>query len=265
MAGIEDSMLLILPAAKTLDFEMPGTAGISTQPDFLEEAALLAGELRALTPAELAVRMALSEKLAQRVFAYYQAWNRPFTLRNAKPALLAYAGDLYEALEAKSLTEAELDFAQGRVRILSGLYGLLRPLDLMAPYRLAMGGRMSSGSLYAFWGDKLTEALNLALDAEEAQGREPFLLNLASQEYAKAIRPERLRGRMITPVFQEGRAGRFKVVSFFAKRARGLMARFVLQGRLAEPEAIQAFREDGYALEGAASTADLWCFRREVS
>ncbi len=258
-------MLLLLPAAKTLDFETPAPVGISTQPDFLEEAARLAGELRALTPGELAARMALSEKLARQVFDYYQAWRPPFTARNARQALLAYAGDLYGALDAPTLTKAERHFAQGRVRILSGLYGLLRPLDLMAPYRLEMGGRMAAGSLYAFWGGKLTEGLNVLLDEAQGEGREPVLLNLASQEYAKAIQPLKLRGRMITPVFQEGRAGRFRVLSVFAKRARGLMARHVIRHRLTGLEGLRRFNEAGYGFKEDLSTAERWVFQREMS
>ena len=257
-------MIVILPAAKTLDFEMPADPGTSgTQPEYLNDAALLAGELRGLSPGELRTSMDISEKLARQVFEYYQSWGLPFTTANAKQALLAYAGDLYAGLGATTLTELDLAFAQGHIRIISGLYGLLRPLDLMAPYRLEMGKRMNTGSLYTFWGDKLTEGLNTLLDHERAKGEEAVLLNLASHEYAKAIKPAQLRGRMITPVFQEGQGERFKVVSFFAKRARGLMARFIIQNRLTDPEKLRDFTETGYAFSKLASTKDLWIFRRE--
>jgi len=261
-------MILMLPAAKTLDFETAPTTSRFTQPEFQQEAARLVSQLRRLDPVQLAQGMKISEKLAKQTFDRFGAWRLPFTPGNAKQALLAYAGDLYEGLEPTTLGDAELAFAQGQVRILSGLYGLLRPLDLMQPYRLEMGAGFApkgKKNLYAFWGGKLTEAFNQLLDAERLAGREPVLLNLASEEYARAIQAKQLRGRMITPQFQEGKAGRFKVVSFFAKRARGRMARFVIQGRLAEPAAVQAFREDGYALDGAASTTEIWCFRREVS
>jgi hypothetical protein len=258
-------MLLILPASKTLDFEAPHLEARTTQPEFLEDSARLVAELRALSQPALAKRMALSDKLAGQVFNYFQDWKRPFTPRNAKPALLAYAGDLYDGLGATTLTKSDLHFAQAHVRILSGLYGLLRPLDLMRPYRLEMGARMAAGSLYTFWGERLTEALNRHLDHEKALGREPVLLNLASEEYAKAIHPGRLRGRMITPVFQEGQADRYKVVSFFAKRARGTMARFIIRERLADPEKLRHFREDRYRFAKEASSPERWIFRREVS
>lgn len=258
-------MLLILPASKTLDFETPVSMAFFTQPDFLKEAARLAKELRALAPPELAKRMALSDKLAAQVFISFQEWRTPFTPHNAKPALLAYAGDLYDGLDASTLTESDLRFAQEHVRILSGLYGLLRPMDLMRAYRLEMGARMATGSLYAFWGGRLTEALNARLDAEKAAGREPVLLNLASEEYAKAIQPAQLRGRLITPVFQDGQAGRFKVLSYFAKRARGSMARFVIRQRLSDPEKLRRFKEGGYHFAKEASSPERWVFRREVS
>lgn len=258
-------MILILPASKTLDFATPAAPGPATQPQFLKEAARLVKELKALAPPELASRMALSDKLAAQVFAHYQDWRTPFTPRNAKAALLAYAGDLYDGLDAGTLDEADLAFAQAHLRILSGLYGLLRPLDLMQPYRLEMGARRPEGSLYAFWGDKPAKALSALLKAEAAGGREPLLLNLASEEYARAIHPAKLQGRIITPVFQEGKGGRFKVVSFFAKRARGLMARYALQHRLPEPGPLRAFAEEGYAFAAEASTAERWVFRREMS
>lgn len=258
-------MILILPASKTLDFNSSTSIAAPTQPAFLKEAAALVKELKRLSPPKLAERMALSDKLAAQVFGYYQDWRMPFTPSNSKAALRTYAGDLYDGLDAATLSEAELQFAQTRVRILSGLYGLLRPLDLMQPYRLEMGARMKEGSLYAFWGDRLTKALNLLLKAEKTAGREPILLNLASEEYAKAIQPGALQGRMLTPVFQEGKGGRFKVVSFFAKRARGCMARYVIQNRLMEPQELQRFEGEGYRFAAEASTPERWFFRREVS
>lgn len=258
-------MILILPASKTLDFRTLASTQPPTQPAFLKETRRLIQELRRLSPPRLAERMALSDKLAAQVFAYYQDWRTPFTPANAKTALLAYAGDLYDGLDATTLSDADIQFAQTQVRVLSGLYGLLRPLDLMQPYRLEMGTRMQEGSLYAFWGDRLTKALNLLLKAEKTAGREPILLNLASEEYAKAIQPAGLHGRMLTPVFQEGQGGRFKVVSFFAKRARGCMARYVIQNRLMDPKELLRFEGEGYRHAAAASTPERWFFRREVS
>jgi hypothetical protein len=258
-------MIVILPASKTLDFETPWTAKAVTQPIFLTEAEPLARELRALTPKALAARMALSEKLSAQVFEFYQRWHTPFTPKNARPALRAYAGDLYDGLEAATLTAADWRFAQDHLRILSGLYGLLRPLDLMQPYRLEMGGGVASGSLYAFWGDRITEALNRDLDLEREAARAPVLLNLASEEYAKALHRTKLRGAMVTPVFQEGMGGRFKVVSFHAKRARGRMARFIIRERLTEPAPLKRFSEDGYVFSQEASSSNLWIFRRETA
>lgn len=258
-------MILILPASKTLDFGAVASALAPTQPAFLKEAGALVKELKRLAPPKLAERMALSDKLAAQVFGYYQDWCAPFTPANAKVALRTYAGDLYDGLDAATLSNADIQFAQAQVRILSGLYGLLRPLDLMQPYRLEMGARMQEGSLYAFWSDRLTKALNLLLKAEKAAGREPILLNLASEEYAKALQPGALQGRMLTPVFQEGKGGRFKVVSFFAKRARGSMARYVIQNRLLEPKALLRFEAEGYRFAAEASSPDRWYFRREVS
>jgi len=255
-------MILILPASKTLNFETPVHIAAPTQPAFLKESARLVKELKRLAPPELAERMALSDKLAAQVFAYYQDWHTPFTPANAKVALRTYAGDLYDGLDAGTLFDADIQFAQAQVRILSGLYGLLRPLDLMQPYRLEMGARMQDGSLYAFWGDRLTKALNLLLKAEKTAGREPILLNLASEEYAKAIQPGALQGRMLTPVFQEGKGGRFKVVSFFAKRARGCMARYVIQNRLTEPQELLRFEGEGYSSVPEASTPERCVFRR---
>ena len=251
-------MLLILPASKTQRFQSDDPIRSFTQPLFLKEAAQLVAALRALSPGTLAARMKLSEPLAREVANRYRSWCPPFTPHNARPALHTYAGDLYAALDASALSAEERALAQRRVRILSGLYGLLRPQDLMQPYRLEMGARLDVGNLYAFWGSRLTEALNADL---EKQG-EPVLLNLASEEYARAIHPAKLRGRIITPVFQEAQNGGFRVVSFSAKRARGLMARHILRNRLDAPDPLKEFQEEGYRYSEADSSPERWIFRR---
>lgn len=260
-------MILLIPSAKTLDFETPPTTAVATLPARLPEAETLAKALARLDPRGLQELLGISDTLAAGTAARYAAWEVPFPPGSARQALLAYAGDLYEGLGARTLTQAGLAFAQERLRILSGLYGLLRPMDLILPYRLEMGAKLSvagAQDLYAYWGSKPTDDLNALLDGEAASGREPVLVALASQEFMRAVKVRRLRGRVITPVFQDGRDGAFKVVSFFAKRARGLMARFALQKRLADPERLKGFSSEGYAFAPEASTEDAWVFRREA-
>lgn len=259
-------MILLIPASKTLDFAASPPIAGATLPDHLAASEALVKALRRLDHGGLKELLGLSDRLAEETQRRYAAWRRPYPSRGAKPALLAYAGDLYGGLEAPSLTPEDLIFAQGHLRILSGLYGLLRPLDQILPYRLEMGAKLAmkgAKDLYAYWGDRPTEDLNALLDAEATEGREPVLLALASQEFMRAVRARRLRGRIITPVFQESREGAPKVVSFFAKRARGLMARFALQGRLQDPGALKAFSAEGYAFAPEASTEGTWVFQRE--
>jgi len=254
-------MLLVISPAKTLDFTTPPRTGAFTQPAFLAESARLVKLLRALDLDQLAGLMGISDPLAALNAGRYQDWKTPFTPENAKQAVLAFAGDVYAGLDAPGLDQADLDFAQDHLRILSGLYGWLRPLDLIRPYRLEMGVRLANPrgrDLYAFWGDRLARAANAMLAAD------PVLVNLASAEYFKALDREALKGRVITPVFEDWSRGQYRVLGFYAKRARGLMCRYALKGRLALPEKLQGFKAEGYRFDPGASGDDRWVFRRRA-
>ena len=258
-------MIFVLSPAKALDYETPPTTPRFTEPDYLDDAAELIAGLRELSHAEVAKLMDLSDQLAALNVARYAEWSRPFTPANAKPAVLAFNGDVYDGLDARSLGEADLDYAQTHLRILSGLYGLLKPLDLMQPYRLEMGTRFKNGrgkDLYAFWGMTQTEALNHLLERDEAAGHEPVLVNLASEEYFKSVKPARLKGRLLNVSFEDWKGGRYKIISFYAKRARGLMARYAITQRLEQVEQLKDFDLDGYAFAAEASDTDRWVFRR---
>ncbi len=254
-------MIVVLSPAKTLDFTTPVTFAEHTQPQFIEPAEALVERLRSLSPAELAGLMKISDPLAVLNATRYADWQRPFTPDNAKQAVLAFNGDVYTGLAATTLSPAALRFAQDHLRILSGLYGVLRPLDLIAPYRLEMGARLATPSgrdLYAFWGRRIGESLNAAAREVGAAA----LVNLASHEYFKSVVAKTLTLPVITPVFEDWSAGRFKVVSFYAKRARGLMARTVLAKRLQSPAALKKFSAEGYAFVASASSETHWVFRR---
>jgi cytoplasmic iron level regulating protein YaaA (DUF328/UPF0246 family) len=256
-------MLIFLSPAKSLDYETPSHVTAHTQPAFLKQAEKLVRTLRKLSPAEIAGLMNISDPLAHLNFSRFSEWALPFTPENAKPAALAFDGDVYDGLAARTLAAADLDFAQRHVRILSGLYGILRPLDLMQPYRLEMGTKLANAAgrdLYAFWGEKLLAAIN----GELAAMARPVAVNLASEEYFKAVVARKVRGEVIQPVFEDWNNGRYRIVSFYAKRARGLMTRFALVNRLEQPEGLKDFDCDGYAFVRAASDDCRWVFRRRV-
>ncbi len=257
-------MLFLLSPAKTLDYETPVPAPLrrkATEPDFSERAAGLIEVLRRKTPAEVATLMELSDTLAALNVARYGAWQVQATPANSKPAVLAFAGDVYEGFDARTLKTADLGWAQRHLVILSGLYGALRPLDRLQPYRLEMGTALATPAgkdLYAFWGDTVAEWLNRRL-ADEAS---PVVVNLASQEYARvALRPA-LRARVVECVFEEVRDGTPRIISFFAKKARGLMARYAVQHRVRSVRQLEGFDAEGYALDRTASTRDRLVFRR---
>ena len=257
-------MLIVLSPAKTLDFESPIKVNKTTEPDFIARSAELISTLRLMPPAEIGSLMSISDNLAQLNVARYASWSKKFTPDNSRPAMLAFDGDVYEGLDAQSLNARQLDWAQKHLRILSGLYGLLRPLDLMQPYRLEMGTRLSTKrgkDLYAFWGDEITDALNQALLAAKAE----VLVNLASEEYFKSVRPAKLNRPVITPVFEEWKGGGYKIVSFFAKRARGLMARYAIENKLTKPEQLKAFDVEGYRFDTKVSGDARYVFRRRSS
>lgn len=254
-------MLLFLSPAKSLDFKTPPHVATHTQPAFLDRSQALIRQLRGLSPADIANLMDLSDPLALLNFNRYADWSLPFTPENAKQAVLAFDGDVYDGLSAKTLSAADLDFAQQHVRILSGLYGILKPLDLMQPYRLEMGTKFRNEAgkdLYAFWGETLLDAINAELDTLSR----PVAVNLASEEYFKAAVGRKFKGELIQPVFEDWKNGKYKIISFFAKRARGLMTRYAVVNRLQTPEGLKDFDSDGYAFAPEASDDRSWVFRR---
>lgn len=241
-------MLIIISPAKTLDYESPLATTRFTQPELLDRSAELMEYCRELTPAQIGSLMKISDKLAGLNAARFAEWQPNFTPENARQAILAFKGDVYTGLQAEDFSEQDFDFAQQHLRMLSGLYGLLRPLDLMMPYRLEMGIKLHNGKgsdLYNFWGDLITEKLNQQL---KAQG-DNVLINLASDEYFKAVKPAKLDGQLIKPVFLDEKGGKFKVISFYAKKARGLMSRFIIQNQLTKPEQLKDFTLEGYFFE----------------
>jgi len=256
-------MLMVISPAKTLDFDSPLATRRFTQPALLDDSQKLIEIARQLTPAQIGSLMSISDKLAELNANRFNDWHPPFTPENARQAILAFKGDVYTGLQAETFSEKEFDFAQQHLRMLSGLYGLLRPLDLMQPYRLEMGIRLENPAgkdLYAFWGDRLTEALNAAL----AEQGDDVLINLASDEYFRALKPKQLNGRIIKPVFLDEKNGKFKVISFYAKKARGLMSRYVIQQGLTKPDQLKNFAVAGYAYSAEESNeTDLVFKRRE--
>ncbi len=248
-------MLMVISPAKTLDYETPPTTDRYTQPEYLEHSQLLIEQLRELAPAQIAELMHLSDKLAGLNAARFGSWGLPFTPDNAKQALLAFKGDVYTGMAAEDFNAQDLDFAQRHLRMLSGLYGLLRPLDLMQPYRLEMGTKLANPrgkDLYAFWGERISEWLNQAL---AAQG-DDVLLNLASNEYFSAVQRKALNARVIDVEFRDLKNGQYKIISFHAKKARGMMARFVIRERIEDPANLRDFNARGYYFDAERSSPD---------
>lgn len=256
-------MLMLLSPAKTLDYESRLITARYTQPELISQASELVAVCRQLTPAQLGTLMSISDTLAGLNAARFAQWQTESTPENSRPALLAFKGDVYTGLAVEDFSESDLEFAQSHLRMLSGLYGLLRPLDLMQPYRLEMGSRLMNPrgkDLYAFWGASLTERVNGLLATHER----PVLLNLASEEYFKSLQPRGLQWPCISPVFQDEKAGKYKIISFYAKRARGLMARYLIKQRLDKPADLLAFNLAGYAYCPELSTPDKPLFRRSA-
>ena len=257
-------MLFLLSPAKTLDYESPLPQVTSSSPQFVAQSADLISTLKKKTPKQIAALMDLSAPLAQLNAERFKAWSPTFTKDNARPAMLAFNGDVYEGLDAKSLKSKDLQWAQDHVAILSGLYGVLRPLDLMQAYRLEMGTALKHGktsNLYQFWGSQIALHLNQQLSVE----KNPVIVNLASQEYFKAVDRKVLQARVIECVFQDHKNGQYKIISFFAKRARGLMARYAIQHQLKTPQALQKFNLEGYAFDPSVSSDDTLVFRRHLN
>lgn len=256
-------MLILLSPAKTLDYETPVTTPDFSQPEFVPEARQLIDQLRDFAPQDIAELMSLSDKLSALNLARYQSWSESHSPDNARQAVLAFKGDVYTGLQAETFSANDLAYAQQHLRILSGLYGVLKPLDLMQPYRLEMGTSLQNPrgrNLYQFWGGRITERLNQEL-ADQAQP--PVVVNLASNEYFKSVQPKALQARLITPVFKDLKNGQYKIISFYAKKARGLMARYIIQNRIDTPDAIQGFDLDGYQFNESLSSGDTWVFTRD--
>lgn len=255
-------MLIVISPAKTLDYESPLATQSYTQPELIEHSAELIEECRKLTPADVSALMKVSDKIAGLNVARFEEWSETFTTDNSRQALLAFKGDVYTGLDAQSLSEDDFEYAQKHLRMLSGLYGLLKPLDLMQPYRLEMGTKLANPrgtNLYQFWGNIVTDKLNEAINA---QG-DNVLINLASNEYFKAVKPKSLDAQVITPVFKDCKNGQYKVISFYAKKARGMMARFIIDNKVDSIEGITAFDREGYYFSEEDSNAKELVFKRE--
>ncbi|KAB8056687.1 peroxide stress protein YaaA [Janthinobacterium sp. FT14W] len=254
-------MLIVLSPAKSLDLETPPTTSLHSTPDFLDHSAQLIERMRQFSPAEVGSLMGISDALSALNVARYASWTPK--LAEARQAIMAFNGDVYAGFEARSLQPSQLDYAQSRVRILSGLYGLLRPLDLIHPHRLEMGTRLSTArgkDLYAFWGDTITNGLNRTAREQGAK----VLVNLASEEYFKSVKPRQLDVPVIAPVFEDWKNGKYKIISFYAKRARGMLARYAAVNAIRDPEQLKQFDVDGYGFVPEASNDTSWVFRRKV-
>ena len=255
-------MLIVVSPAKTLDFESPVPAKEFSQPDFLSESRKLVKELKQLDPEAISSLMKVSPKIAEENFFRFNSFRTPFTEKNARQAIYAFKGDVYTGLDVASYRAADLKFAQKHLRILSGLYGLLRPLDLMQPYRLEMGTDFANArgrNLYEFWGDRITMALNEAMKGQ----KDRVLVNLASNEYFRAVKTQKLDAEIVTPVFRDYKNGQYKVISFFAKKARGRMASYIICNRLKKVDELKGFDVDGYRFSEAQSSGNELVFTRK--
>lgn len=255
-------MLTLISPAKTLDYESPLATQRHTQPQLIDQAATLIKTMKQKSVQDIAEMMKLSDKLASLNVARYGSWSPIHTTENARPAVLAFKGDVYTGLQAELFSEEDFDFAQTHLRILSGLYGLMRPLDLLQPYRLEMGTRVSNpggDNLYQFWGSLITDRLNQELQ----QQPDPVVINLASNEYFKAVKPKELKARIITPVFKDQKNGQYKIISFYAKKARGLMSRYMITNRIDTAEDLKGFDLEGYYFSAKDSKENEWVFLRD--
>ncbi|MBE9043540.1 peroxide stress protein YaaA [Pleurocapsales cyanobacterium LEGE 10410] len=259
-------MLILISPAKTLDFETPPSINRSSQPDFLSDAKILVKQLQTLSAQEISSLMKISDKLAELNASRYRTWQPVFDHINAKQALLAFRGDVYQGIDVDSFTQQDFDFAQEHLRILSGLYGILRPLDLIQPYRLEMGTKLahaklqdlSADNLYEFWADKLTQAINRQLEKLNHN----TVVNLASNEYFKAVKPKLLAGKIVTPVFKDWKNGKYKIISFYAKKARGMMTAYIIKNRLDKVADLKNFNQAGYSFNAELSGEQDLVFTR---
>ncbi|WOE32364.1 MULTISPECIES: peroxide stress protein YaaA [unclassified Acinetobacter] len=255
-------MLALISPAKTLDYETPLPTDHFTLPRLLQHSQLLIKDCQKLSVSEIAALMKVSEKIALLNHARFQDWHVDFNLTNARQAIFAFKGDVYTGLDAYDLNEKSIQFAQQHLRMLSGLYGLLRPLDLMMPYRLEMGTRLNNirgPHLYAFWGEYITDLIN----ADLAQSNSSLLVNLASDEYYKAVIESKINAEIIKPVFLDQKHGKYKVISFYAKKARGLMARYIIENQLSHLDDLKSFQAEGYYYAAESSLAGELVFKRD--
>ena len=255
-------MLIVISPAKTLDYETPAKTKVFTSPDYLDQSQGLINRLRNFSSLDISDLMKVSAKIADLNFDRYEAWKKPFTQKNAKQAVLAFKGDVYTGLNAETFKADDFKFAQNHLRVLSGLYGLLRPLDLMQPYRLEMGTKLKTDegkNLYEFWGSDITEGLNKQLKKIKSD----ILINLASNEYFKAVKPKELSAEIITPAFKEFKNGEYKMIGIYAKKARGLLSRYIIQNKLSDPEDLKSFNEEGYRFNKTLSKGNNWVFTRK--
>ncbi|XXQ67480.1 peroxide stress protein YaaA [Neisseriaceae bacterium B1] len=255
-------MYFLLSPAKNLNETQDIHLKIYSEPPLLEQAEILMQDVRPLSPQQIAELMHVSDKIALLNAERNAAWQTPFTPENAKPAVYMFNGDVYEGIDAYHRSADEISYIHNHVRILSGLYGILRPLDLIQPYRLEMGTVLKNGrgkNLYEFWGERVTDRLNFTLTCSE----DGIMVNLASQEYFKVLQPKKLNARIITPVFQDEKNGVYKVISFYAKRARGLMVRYAAENAIENVEQLKDFDLEGYQFNAAASSENEWIFQRK--
>ena len=255
-------MLTVLSPAKTLDYESPSITDQTSKPQFMDQSALLVDDARTLAPDDIRSLMGVSEAIAALNHERFMNWAPESTTANAKQAILAFKGDVYTGLEAETMSADDLEFAQAHLRILSGLYGLLRPLDLMQPYRLEMGLKFSNQrgkNLYEFWGERITDAINADLTSAGTE----TLVNLASNEYFKAVKTKSLNADIVTPQFKDLKNGQYKMISFFAKKARGVMARYIIDNQLTDPEQLKSFTGSGYYFSAEQSSGNNLVFLRD--
>ena len=260
----DPTMITIISPAKSLDFECPIPNTKSTKPRFLKHSQDIIDQIKKLAPQDIASLMRLSEKLALLNYDRFQEFKTPFTKKNARPCVFAFRGDVYQGLDADSLSQDDLDFGQHHLRILSGLYGVLRPLDLIQAYRLEMGTKFKNNAgnnIYDFWAD----TLNLSIAKELKKTDSKTLVNLASNEYYKALNAKQLPFSIVTPVFKDFKNGQYKIISFFAKKARGLMSRYIIQNRIEQPELLKNFRLGGYRFSKKLSSDRELVFTRKQS
>ncbi|MFT6311318.1 MAG: cytoplasmic iron level regulating protein YaaA (DUF328/UPF0246 family) [Porticoccus sp.] len=255
-------MLMVISPAKTLDYESPLATTKTSQPRFLDQSQQLINQLQKLAPHDISSLMSVSDKIGTLNYDRFQTFQQPFDSNNARAAVLAFKGDVYTGMQAETFSPAEFTFAQKHLRILSGLYGLLRPLDLMQPYRLEMGTKFVNNGgkdLYQFWDNKITDLLNQ--DIKDSGNK--VLVNLASNEYFKSVQLKQLDADMVTPVFKDYKNGKYKIISFYAKKARGMMAAYIIKNKIKKAEDIKDFTVDGYRFNSEMTVGNDWVFTRE--